>query len=181
VTVADPDRRAVSARIACQISGRRRRGSIFPRSALPPPAAAIRHDFASGLILSGPKRRAKPRAGEDGQMSMATDVVDAQIEAYRAKDVERFLSQYADDASVVLFDGTPMFADKQAMREQYGNLFAGSLDLHLTVASRMAAGDFVVDEEHVSGMHFGDMPTEMTALSVYRVTNAKITRLMLLF
>jgi hypothetical protein len=34
-------------------------------------------------------------------MSMATDVVDAQIQAYRAKDVERFLSHYADDASVV--------------------------------------------------------------------------------
>jgi ketosteroid isomerase-like protein len=42
-------------------------------------------------------------------MSRATDVVDAQIEAYRVKDVERFLSHYADDASVVLFDGTPMF------------------------------------------------------------------------
>jgi hypothetical protein len=30
-------------------------------------------------------------------------------------------------------------------------------------------------------MHFADMPTEMTALSVYRVTNEKITRVMLLF
>lgn len=114
-------------------------------------------------------------------MSMATDVAGAQIEAYRAKDVERFFSHYADDASVVLFDGSPMFADKQAMREQYGKLFAGGPDLHLTVASRMTAGDFVGDEEHVSGMHFGDMPTEMTALSLYRVTNGKITRLMLLF
>jgi hypothetical protein len=74
-------------------------------------------------------------------MSMATDVVDAQIEAYRARDVERFLSYYADDASVVLFDGTPMFAD--------------SPGLHLTIASRMTAADFVVDEEHVSGLHFG--------------------------
>ncbi len=96
-------------------------------------------------------------------MSMAPDGIDAQIEAYQAKDVERFLSCYADDASVVLFDGTPMFADKQVMREQYGKLFADSPDLHPTVASRMTAGDFVVDEEHVSGMHFGDMPTEMTA------------------
>ena len=51
-------------------------------------------------------------------MSMATDVVDAQIEADRARDVERFLSYYADDASVVLFDGTPMFAGKEVMREQ---------------------------------------------------------------
>jgi len=45
----------------------------------------------------------------------------------------------------------------------------------------MAAGEFVVDEEHVSGVHFGDLPTEMTALSVYRVTDGKIARLMLLF
>jgi len=114
-------------------------------------------------------------------MSMATDVVDAQIQADRAKDVERFLSHYADDASVVLFDSTPMFADKQAMREQYGTLFADRPGLHLTVASRMTAGDFVIDEEHVSGMHFADLPTEMAALSIYRVTNEKITRMMLLF
>ena len=114
-------------------------------------------------------------------MSIATDVVDAQIEAYRTKDVERFLACYAEDASVVLFDGTPMFADKHVMREQYGKLFSDSPDLHLTVANRMIAGEFVVDEEHVSGMHFGDMPTEITALSVYRVTNGKIASLMLLF
>jgi len=114
-------------------------------------------------------------------MSMATDVVDAQIEAYRAGDVERFLSCYAEDASVVLFDGTPMFADKQVMREQYGNLFADSPGLHLAIANRMTAGEFVVDEEHVSGMHFGDLPAEMTTLSVYRVTGGKIARLMLLF
>jgi len=114
-------------------------------------------------------------------MSMATDVVDAQIRAYQAKDVERFLSCYAEDAAVVLFDGTPMFADKQVMREQYGQLFADSSDLHLTIANRMTAGEFVVDEEHVSGVHFGDMPAEMTALSVYRVTDGKIARVMLLF
>jgi hypothetical protein len=35
-------------------------------------------------------------------MSIATDVVDAQIEAYQARDVERFLSHYAGDVSVVL-------------------------------------------------------------------------------
>jgi hypothetical protein len=78
-------------------------------------------------------------------MSMATDVVDTQIETYQAKDVQRFLSCYAEDASVVLFDGTPMFVDKQVMREQYGKLFANSPDLHLTIANRMIAGEFVVD------------------------------------
>ncbi len=113
-------------------------------------------------------------------MSATTDVIDAQIEAYRARDLERFLSYYADGISVVLFDGTPMFADKQVMREQYGRLFADSPDLRLTIASRMTAGAFVVDQEEISGFRFGDMPAEMTALCVYQVTGGKISRLMLL-
>jgi uncharacterized protein (TIGR02246 family) len=114
-------------------------------------------------------------------MSAITDVIDAQIEAYRAKDIEKFLSHYADDAAVVLFDGTPMFASKQAMREQYGKLFADSPHLQLTIASRMATGDFVVDEEHLTGVRFEGLPAEMTALSIYRVADGKIARLMLLF
>ncbi len=113
-------------------------------------------------------------------MSDATDVVDAQIEAYRAKDVEQFLSHYADDVSVVLFDSTPMFKDKAVMREQYGKLFADSPDLRVTIANRVAAGEFVVDEEHLTGFHFEGMPTEMTALSVYRVVEGKIARLLFL-
>ena len=70
---------------------------------------------------------------------------------------------------------------KQVMREQYGKLFAGSPGLHLAIANRMTTGEFVVDEEHVSGMHVGDLPAEMTGLSIYRVADGKIARLMLLF
>jgi uncharacterized protein (TIGR02246 family) len=113
-------------------------------------------------------------------MSTETDLVDAQIEAYRAKDIEQFLSYYADDAAVVMFDGTVMFGSKQAMREAYGKLFADSPDLQVTIASRMTSGEYVVDEEHLSGFHFDDMPTDMVSVSVYHVTDGKIARLMLL-
>jgi hypothetical protein len=65
--------------------------------------------------------------------------------------------------------------------QQYGKLFADSPDLSLTITNRMTAGKFVVDEEHVSGLRFGDMPTEIMALSVYQVTDGKISKLMLLF
>jgi hypothetical protein len=118
--------------------------------------------------------------GEDEHISLVTDVVDAQIEAYQARDVEKFLACYADDASVALFDGTVMFATKDVMREQYGNLFAASPDLTVTIASRQAAGEFVVDEEHLSGFNAPGMPTELVALCVYRVTGGRISRLMLL-
>ena len=114
-------------------------------------------------------------------MSATTDVIDAQIEAYLARDVEKFLSYYADDTSVVMFDGTAMFPNKQVMREAYGKLFADSPDLHVEIPSRMVAGDFVIDEEHLSGDQFEGMPPEMTALSVYRVVDGTIARLMLLF
>jgi uncharacterized protein (TIGR02246 family) len=113
-------------------------------------------------------------------MPTETEVVDAQIDAYRAKDIERFLSHYADDASVVMFDGTVMFGSKDAMRAAYGQLFADSPDLQVTIAGRVTAGEFVVDEEHLSGFHFGDMPTELTAVAIYRVTDGKIARMMLL-
>jgi hypothetical protein len=113
-------------------------------------------------------------------MSIETDVVDAQIEAFRARDVEKFLSYYADDASVVMFDGAPMFGSKDVMREQYGKLFADSPDLQVSIAGRMAVGEFVIDEEHLSGFHFGDMPTDLTSIAIYRVTNGKIARSMLL-
>jgi uncharacterized protein (TIGR02246 family) len=113
-------------------------------------------------------------------MSIETDIVDAQIDAYRARDVERFMSNYADDVSVVMFDGTVMFASKDAMHEAYAKMFADSPDLRVTIGARVAAGEFVVDEEHLSGFHFGDMPTEMTAVAVYRVTDGKIAKLMLL-
>lgn len=64
-------------------------------------------------VRPAPAARRRARASPH-----ATDVVDAQIEAYRARDVERFLPYYADDACVVLFDGTPMFAGEEVMREQ---------------------------------------------------------------
>jgi hypothetical protein len=113
-------------------------------------------------------------------MSDATDVVDAQIEAFRAKDVERFLSYYADDVSVVLFDGTPMFKDKEVMREQYGKLFADSPDLRVTIANRATAGEFVAYEEHLAGAHYEGMPDEYAAVTVYRVVEGKIARMMFL-
>ncbi len=113
-------------------------------------------------------------------MSDAIGVVDEQLDAYRARDLERFLGCYADDAAVVTFDGTPMFASKEVIREQYGKLFADSPELHVTIADRMAGGEFVVDEEHITGFHFEGMPTELTALCVYRVVDGKIAQLMLL-
>lgn len=154
---------------------------------------AWKRDLSDRLSMSTPARdlqwpllsRHRPRASRraangGGLMSETTDIVDAQIEAYRAKDLERFLSYYSDDASVIALDGSPMFVDKAAMREQYGKLFTDSPDLELIIANRVFAGEFVVDEEHVTGLHFEGMPTALTGVVVYKVTGGMIAQAMLL-
>jgi uncharacterized protein (TIGR02246 family) len=113
-------------------------------------------------------------------MSETTSVVDAQIEAFRSRDIERYASHFAEDASVVTFDGTQMFSGREEIRQQYGKLFADSPRLQVTIANRIANGEFVVDEEHLSGFHYGEMPTEMTGVAIYRVIDGKIARMMLL-
>ncbi len=54
-------------------------------------------------------------------------------------------------------------------------------DGHLSLPRQILHCYFVVDEEHVTGVRFEGLPTEMTALSIYRVADGKIARLMLLF
>ena len=49
---------------------------------------------------------------------------------------------------MVIFDDTVRVASKQVMRQQYGKLFADSPDLRVTIASRIAVGEFAVYEEH---------------------------------
>ena len=113
-------------------------------------------------------------------MSVETDVVDAQIEAYRARDIDRFLSYYADDVSVMTFDGTVIADGKAAMRELYGKLFADSPDVHVDIASRITLGEFVIDEEHFSGFQVDDTPADRVAICVYRIEDGMIARLMML-
>jgi len=60
-------------------------------SGCPPESAGIPARLRIRLDTVRPGAAAPGCEREDGHMSMATDVVDAQIEAYRARDVERFL------------------------------------------------------------------------------------------
>jgi ketosteroid isomerase-like protein len=78
----------------------------------------------SGPLLFGSGLRHAARALErDLEMSSAADVVDAHIGAYRAGDVEEFMSHYADYGCVVRFDGTAMFPESRP----YASRMASSL------------------------------------------------------
>ena len=107
-------------------------------------------------------------------MSEATDVVDRQIAAFRDRDLERFLGFYAAGVKVRDFDGHVLMDGLEAMRGQYGPLFRDSPQLRVQVPRRMVAGEYVVDEEDISGFVLAGFPTAMQAVVVYRVRDGLI-------
>jgi uncharacterized protein (TIGR02246 family) len=113
-------------------------------------------------------------------MSEVTDLIDAQVAAFRDKDLERFLNCYAADVTIFSGDGQVFMADREVMREQYGQLFSASPDLAVDIANRIAVGSVVVDEEHLQNFNAPGMPANFDAIVVYHVTDGKISQVTLL-
>ena len=82
----------------------------------------------------------------------AADVVQAQLNAYNARDVEAFLSTYADDAVVKFASSGTVLTGKAALRERYGGLFSRYPKNHARIAERRTEGETVViDHEIITG------------------------------
>jgi hypothetical protein len=84
-------------------------------------------------------------------MVFPTDVVQAQVDAFNARDAEAFTAWYHVDARVVGADGDVMAEGTEAIHGLYARLFGQSPELHLDIANRIAVGEWVVDEEVASG------------------------------
>jgi imidazolonepropionase-like amidohydrolase len=103
------------------------------------------------------------------------ELVQRQLNAYNARDLEAFLATYADD--VVIVDGetgAERMRGKQALRARYGALFAASPDLHATIARRTVRGNVVTDHERVRG-HRGS-PAEKRAVARYELAAGLIRK-----
>ena len=108
------------------------------------------------------------------------DVVTAQVDAYNARDLDRFLEYYAPDAVIEDGAGQVLMRGREGMRGVYGQLFAQSPQLRCEIRQRIGVGPYVVDEEAVSGFHLEGFPTELRAAAVYRVEGDQIVHVRLL-
>lgn len=101
-------------------------------------------------------------------------VVQRQLDAYNARDVEAFVGTYASDAALFDFPGGEANAKGlDAMRAQYGAFFAANPKLHCDVRKRIVQGRFVIDHEHVTGLANG---ASVDAVAIYEVRGGKIRR-----
>ena len=68
------------------------------------------------------------------------DPVQEQLEAYNARDLDRFLACYADDTVIEDGAGNRVAAGMEEMRALCGPLFLNSPDLHADVPQRIGTG-----------------------------------------
>ncbi|GAB4208317.1 MAG: nuclear transport factor 2 family protein [Sandaracinaceae bacterium] len=104
------------------------------------------------------------------------DPVEAQLEAYNARDVDRFVLCFTEDVIVEDARGARLLEGREAFRASYAAMFAASPQLHCRVVTRLRAGAFVVDEERVTGR--GD--AELHVIVVYTLKDDLIAHVRIL-
>jgi hypothetical protein len=108
-------------------------------------------------------------------------IVQGQVAAFNARDIERFVSFYSQDALVEDGQRNPLAQGHEALRALYGQLFAQSPDLHVEIPQRIHVGSYVIDEEELRGFNFEGFPSEVHAAVVYRVEGDKIMHVQVLW
>jgi len=94
-----------------------------------------------------------------------TDVVQRQLEAYNARDLERFVAAYGDGIRVFRLPSTqPALTGKAAFTEFYRGRFSVPA-LHAEILARIVLGNKVIDHERIQRIK--EHPIE--AVAVYEV------------
>lgn len=104
-----------------------------------------------------------------------TDPVQHQVEAYNSRDVDAFMQSYTADVRVEDGGGETILDGSEDMRTFYEALFSNSPELNCQIVNRTSVGDWVIDEEHVSGLKMEGFPGEAHAVVAYRVTDGMIS------
>ena len=76
--------------------------------------------------------------------------------------------------------GQVLMRGHEAMRDLYGQLFAQSPELRCEIRQRIYVGQFIVDEEWVTGVHLAGFPTDAHAVAIYRLDGDRIAYVRLL-
>jgi hypothetical protein len=106
--------------------------------------------------------------------SDAAAVVQRQLDAYNAKDMEAWLATYSVQAEQFLIHGERIAHGHEEMRERMRLRFAEP-DLHAQLVSRLVMGHIVVDLEHIT-RNFPDGMGVVEMVCVYEVVDGLIVK-----
>jgi len=101
-------------------------------------------------------------------------VVQRQLDAFNARDVDALLTAYAEDAQLFEHPSTLLATGSAELRKRYTVRFQEP-NLHATLLSRIVAGAIVVDHEKVTRT-FPEGAGEAELVMLYEVLNGRIAR-----
>lgn len=100
-------------------------------------------------------------------------LVQKQVNGYNARNIDAFLEPYSEDAELYTFPNKLISKGKDAMRTSYTEMFKRLSELHCEIKNRIVNGNFVIDQESVSGMRKGQ---KVEATAIYEIKDGKIIK-----
>lgn len=104
----------------------------------------------------------------------AASVVQRQLEAYNARDIEALLATYAADAELFEHPSKLLASGLEALRERFLARFQEP-NLYATLLNRTVMGNIVVDREEVSRT-FPEGPGRIGLIMIYEVRDGRIAK-----
>ncbi|SDG66358.1 nuclear transport factor 2 family protein [Paraburkholderia phenazinium] len=101
-------------------------------------------------------------------------VVQRQLDAYNARDLDALIATYADDAQLFEHPATLLASGQAAVRERMA-VRLQEPNLHARLLNRMVMGNRVVDHEQVTRT-FPEGPGQIDMLMIYEVEAQRIAR-----
>jgi hypothetical protein len=101
-----------------------------------------------------------------------TAVIQRQLDAYNARDIDAFMAAWADDARYYEHPAKLLAGNAAEIRSRHIERFKDPV-LHGHLVSRCSVGATVIDHERVT-RSFPEGPCEIEVLAIYEVTNGKI-------
>ena len=98
-------------------------------------------------------------------------VVQRQVNAYNARNIDAFMDTYAEDIELYDFPGKLISKGKQKMKDNYASMFSNVTNLYCEIEKRIVIGNKIIDKEKVRAGK-----ETIHAVAVYEVEKGKIKK-----
>ena len=106
-------------------------------------------------------------------MTNAVSVVQQQLDAYNAQDLDAMLACYAPDCVIANLNGTVTETSRESLRARYAKTFADFPENRARLVNRINVGSMVIDHEDVTR---GPGKDHFEVIAIYTVKDGHIVR-----
>ena len=114
---------------------------------------------------------ARAQEAQNTQILTAEEVVNQQLAAYNAGDIDAFVATFSEDIEIYNARGELSMKGHEQLRERYGALFTRFPNQVCTIENRIVINNTVIDKERIEGRGNDRI---MYAVSVNKVKDGKI-------